>query len=312
MISLEREVVRLRNAGAIDPATAATLITRERREVVSVYGELRFLTWAGVMLIVSGVGVLVSKHLDKIGPLAIATAIGIASLGCYVYSFWRRSSGRRNLADEYILLLAALLASAGIGYAESQFHLLGPVWQRHFLILAVLHAVTAYAFGSRMVLSLSIAALAAYIGIERRVEVLFDSGAEFAGRAFFCAAIVLVWRWIDAQRRRSAPAFTSLFDHAAANLAFWGALGLVIDGETRLLGCAIALALAGLSAWHGVRKGEETFVIYAWIYGTIAVDVQVCDWLHAEAPILLYLVTSSIAAIVGLFVTHARMRKAVA
>ena len=82
MISLEPEVVGLRRSGAIDEATAARLVAVERREVVSVYGELRFLTWGGVMLIVSGVGVLVSKHLDKIGPVAIAAAIGIASLAC--------------------------------------------------------------------------------------------------------------------------------------------------------------------------------------------------------------------------------------
>ena len=307
MISLEREVVRLRDAGAIDPPTAATLIAHERREIVSVYGELRFLTWAGVMLIVSGVGVLVSKHLEKIGPLAIAAAIGVFSLACYAYSFWRRRAGRHHLADDYILLLAALLASADIGYIESQFHLLGPVWQRHFLILAVLHAVTAYAFGSRLVLSLSIAALAAYIGIERRVEVMFESGVEFAVRAFVTAAIVAVWRLV--QRKRE---FNPVFDHAAANLAFWGALALLVEDHTRLLGCAMALLFAGLSAWYGSRQREEAFVIYAWVYGTIAVDVQVCDWLDDEALIFLYLITSTIAAIVGLFVTHARMRKAAA
>jgi hypothetical protein len=307
VITLEREIVRLRDAGAIDPPTAATLIAHERREVVSLYGELRFLTWGGVMLIVSGVGVLVSKHLDKIGPLTIATAIGIASLACYAYSFWRRRAGRSHLADDYILLLAALLASADIGYIESQFHLLGPVWQRHFLILAVLHGVTAYLFDSRLVLSLSIAALAAYIGIERRVEVLFDFGVDFAVRAFVTAAIVAVWRLI--QKRRS---FQPVFDHAAANLAFWGALALLEDDDTRLLGCAMALVFAGFSAWYGSRQREEAFVIYAWVYGTIALDVQVCDWLNDEALISLYLVISTIAAIIGLFVTHARMRKAVA
>jgi hypothetical protein len=304
MITLEREIADLRDAGAIDPPTAATLIAHERREVVSVYGELRFLTWAGVMLIVSGVGVLVSKHLDKIGPLAIAAAIGVFSLACYAYSFWRRRAGRRHLADDYILLLAALLASADLGYIESQFHLLGPSWQRHFLILALLHGATAYLFESRLVLSLSITALAAYIGIDRRVEVLFDSGTEFAWRAFLTAAIVGVWRLL--QKRR---AFQPLFDHAAANLAFWGALALLAEDRTRLLGCALALVFAGLSAWHGWRRGEEAFVIYAWVYGTIAVDVQICDWLNDEALIFLYLIVSTIAAIVGLFIIHARMRK---
>ena len=295
----------LRQSGAIDEATAARLVAVERREVVSVYGELRFLTWGGVMLIVSGVGVLVSKHLDKIGPVAIAAAIGIASLACYAIFVWRRRSGRQHLADDYVLLLAALLASADVGYIESQFHLLGSNWQRHFLLLAVLHGVTAYLFNSRLVLSLSITALAAYIGVERKVEAVFDSGADFAVRAFICAAALMVWRAV--QRKRE---FAPVFDHAAANLAFWGSLGLLANDDTRLLGCVIALVLAAFCAWHGFRRGEEAFVIYAYVYGAIAVDVQICTWLHDEGPILLYLIVSTIAVIVGLFVTHARMRRA--
>jgi hypothetical protein len=307
VISLEPEVVGLRQSGAIDEATAARLIAVERREIVSVYGELRFLTWGGVMLIVSGVGVLVSKHLDKIGPVAIAAAIGIASLACYAVYVWRWRSGRRHLADDYVLLLAALLASADVGYIESQFHLLGSNWQRHFLLLAVLHGVTAYLFNSRLVLSLSITALAAYIGIERKVEAVFDSGADFAVRAFICAAILMVWRAV--QRKRE---FVPVFDHAAANLAFWGAIAMMDAGTTRTLGCAIALVLAAFCAWHGFRRGEEAFVIYAYVYGAIAVDVQICTWLDEEALILVYLILSTIAVIVGLFVTHARMRRAAA
>jgi hypothetical protein len=304
MISLEPEIVGLRQSGAIDEATAARLIAAERREIVSVYGELRFLTWGGVMLIVSGVGVLVSKHLDKIGPVAIAAAIGIASLACYAIFVWRRRSGRQHLADDYVLLLAALLASADVGYIESQFHLLGSNWQRHFLLLAVLHGVTAYLFNSRLVLSLSITALAAYIGIERKVEAVFDSGVDFAVRAFICAATLMVWRAV--QRKRE---FAPVFDHAAANLAFWGSIGLLASDDTRLLGCAIALVLAAFCAWHGFRRGEEAFVIYAYVYGAIAIDVQIGTWLHEEALILIYLILSTIAVIVGLFVTHARMRK---
>ena len=306
MISLEPEIVGLRQSGAIDETTAARLVAAERREVVSVYGELRFLTWGGVMLIVSGVGVLVSKHLDKIGPVAIAAAIGIASLACYAIFIWRRRSGRQHLADDYVLLLAALLASADVGYIESQFHLLGSSWQRHFLLLAVLHGVTAYLFNSRLVLSLSITALAAYIGIERKVEaVLFDSGVDFAERAFICAATLMVWRAV--QRKRE---FRPVFDHAAANLVFWGAIALMDSSSTRALGCAIALVLAAFCAWHGFRRGEEAFVIYAFVYGAIAIDVQICTWLHEEGPILIYLIVSTVAVIVGLFVTHARMRKA--
>jgi hypothetical protein len=82
--------------------------------------------------------------------------------------------------------------------------------------------------------------------------------------------------------------------------------------ESRPLGCIVALLLAAVSARHGFRAREEMFVIYAWVYGTIAIDVLVCDAIDDGTGIAFFLVVSSIAAIAGLFVTHARFRKAAA
>src|SRR3954454_11434132 len=186
LISLEPELTQLPDTGV--------LIARERRDVVSIYPELRLLTWAGVMLISWGVGLYIAKHLDDIGPLAIAAAIGLAAAACYTWAYWKRSR-TASMADDYVLLLAALLASADVGYIEHHYHLLGDSWARHFLFLAILHAATAYYFRSRLVLSLSVASLAAWLGIERRsVAAIFDAAIETALRSFLCAAIVVVWR----------------------------------------------------------------------------------------------------------------------
>src|SRR3954453_10692692 len=213
LISLEPELTALPDTGV--------LIVQQRREAVSIYPELRLLTWAGVMLISWGVGLYVAKHLDDIGPLAIAVGIGLAALACYAWSYWKRNR-QAAMADDYVLLLAALLASADVGYIEHHYHLLGDSWARHFLFLAILHAATASYFRSRLVLSLSVASLAAWLGIERRsVDAIFASAIETAWRAFGCAAIVAGWRLID-RKLRPSTTFSSLFDHASANLAFWG------------------------------------------------------------------------------------------
>jgi hypothetical protein len=301
LISLEPELTALPDTGV--------LIARERREAVSIYPELRLLTWAGVMLISWGVGLYVAKHLDDIGPLAIATGIALAAAASYAWAYWKR--GRTAaMADDYVLLLGALLASADIGYIEHHYHLLGDSWPRHFLLLAILHAATAYFFQSRFVLSLSVASLAAWLGIERRsIDTLFDAHVDTALRSFLCAAIVAFWRVID-RKLRPATTFSSFFDHAAANLAFWGSLILAATKETRLLGCAIAIVLAVAAMIHGRRTREGTFVIYAWVYGTIAIDIAVCDIINDQIFITFYMLVSTIAAIVGLFLTHARLRRA--
>jgi hypothetical protein len=270
---------------------------------------LRTLTWAGVMLVSTGVGVYISKHLDDIGPLAIAAVIGLAAAACYAWAYWKRSR-TASLADDYVLLLAALLASADVGYIEHHYHLLGDSWPRHFLVLAILHAVTAYYFRSRLVLSLSVASLAAWLGIERRsVDAIFDAPEATAWRAFVCSAIVVAWRVID-RKLRPATTFSSFFDHAAANLAFWGALALAAHEETRLLGCAIAVVLAAAAMFYARRTREATFVIYAWVYGTIAFDIAVIDIIHDSIFDTFYMLISTIAAIVGLFLSYARIRRA--
>jgi len=300
VISLEPELAQLPDTGV--------LIARERRDAVSIYPELRLLTWAGVMLISTGVGIYIAKHLDDIGPLAIAAVIGIAAAACYAWSYWKRTR-KAALADDYVLLLAALLASADIGYIEHHYHLLGGSWPRHFLFLAILHSATAYYFRSRFVLSLSVASLVAWLGIERRsVDAIFEAPVATAGRAFVCAAIVAAWRVID-RKLRPATTFSSLFDHAAANLAFWGSLALAAHKETRLLGCAIGVALAVAAMLYARRTREATFVIYAWVYGTIAVDIAVCDAINDGILIAFYLLISTVAAIVGLFLSHARLRR---
>jgi hypothetical protein len=308
LLSLEPELTKLRDDGAIDDVTAARLIAVERREVVSIYPELRLLTWVGVMLISWGVGLFISKHLDDIGPLAIAAGIGIAAMACYAWSLFKRHR-EAALVDDYVLLLAALLASADVGYIEHHYHLLGASWSRHFLFLALLHAVTAYFFNSRLVLSLSVTSLAAWLGIERRTaDLIFDAPVETAVRAFICAAIVIVWRVID-RAMRPATMFSSLFDHFAANLAFWGGVTLAAHKDTRPIGCAITIALAAASMLYGRRLREGTFVIYAWVYGTIAVDIVISDAMQDDVLIALYLLVSTIAAIAGLFISHARMRR---
>lgn len=308
MLSLEPEITNLRDDGVLDELTASRLIASERREVVSIHAELHVLTWAGVLLIASGVGVIVSKHIEQIGPLTIAAAIGIAAATCYAYGAWKRRRAP-SLVDDYILLLGALLLSADIGYIEHQFHLLGSSWPRHFLLLAVAHAIAAYYFESRVVLSLSISALAAYLGIENRVETLIEASVETSVRAFACAAILFAWREID-RRLRKGTTFSPVFLHFATNLAFWGSIALTIERETRPLGCLIAIVLAIVCAIHGVRRDDESFVIYAWVYGTIAIDVFICsELLREDAAIMLYLVVSTIAAIAGLFITHTRMKR---
>jgi hypothetical protein len=306
MLNLSPEMEKL--------GAAPAALARERREVFSLFPELRAMSWAGAILIATGAGVLLSKNLDRVGPVVLASAVFVAAAAAYGYAIWRKRSARTSLVDEYVLLLGALLLSADLAYIEGQFHLLDHGWPRHLLLLALLHAAGAYYFGSRTLLTLSLTALAAWMGIERRVDAMFDSNTETAIRAMVTAAMILLWRAADAKwrgARAASPAnsFERVFEHAGANVALAGAMILVFQDSTRFIGTLIVLAFAALTMWHGFRVRAESFVIYAYAYAAVAVLIFGADLIGVDELILLFLIVASIAAIAGLFFVHNEFRR---
>src|SRR5262249_30641471 len=187
--------------GPLAEAPARRLIAIERRTVFSLHQELRAALYAAVLLVVTGVGILVKENLERIGPLTLILALALAGAACYLPAMRARRRGTpRSAAAEYLLLLGALLVSADLGYAESQFHWFGANWSRHLLILAVLHAFTAYTLDSRLVLPVALTSLAGWFGIERGpggIGVWQIGTAALSLRALFCAAVIFSWRMID-------------------------------------------------------------------------------------------------------------------
>lgn len=309
MLTLEPEIAGLAKEGRLSPEAAAALIARERREVVPVGAEVRTAAWLGVMLIVTGVGIIISKNLDRIGPMVVALAILGASLACYGWAAWRRSSRAESAVDPYVLLLGALLLSADAGYVEHQFHLLGGAWARHFLILAVIHGAGAYWFDSRALLSLSISSLAAWLGVEQRPDAIFDNGRALAVRAFTASGVVLAWMWVHGRVRPKVD-FRRVFEHFAAMLALTGGLALTFDSPTREIGAPLTIAVAGLVIWYGFRVSAESFVLYAFAAGLMALHgVVIPEFRGSINEVLWWLLVSTLAAIAALFVIHGRFKR---
>ena len=98
-----------------------------------------------------------------------------------------------------------------------------------------------------------------------------------------------------------------MLEHFAANLAFWGALTLAFDPATRPVGAAIAVAFAVVAIAYGLRTRRELFVIYGYVYGTVAVDAAVLSHLHDTAAVM-YVLVSTVAVIVAMVLTHFRLR----
>jgi hypothetical protein len=291
VLSYEPEIQSLR--AQLGDARTNALLARERRETFSLHPELRITAWAGAMLLATAAGILLKNNLERIGPIALASIIGVAALACYVWS-WRAAQPRNRATaqpiTDYILLLGALLVSADVGYLESQFHLL----DRHsLLLLAVVHAAGAYAYGSRLVLSLSIAALAGWMGAEERRSL----------DLFLTSALVIGWREIH-RRLGGTLEFLRVFEHFAANLALWGALLLLDKQRTFDAGCILTIVLAAGVIWWGRVQRSEPFVLYGFVYAVIAADALILRRLHETTAIAFTLLVSMIVAVAVLVRLH--------
>jgi hypothetical protein len=304
MLSYEPELERLRPL--LGDLSTDALLGRERREVFSLHPELRILAWGGAMLLATAASLVLKNNLDRIGPLALAALMAIAAIACYAFVWWRRA--RATLVHDFVLLLGALLVSADVAFVESQFHLLGDAWHRHFLILAVVHGLTAYLYRSRAVLSLSIAAVAAWLGAR---QTPWGEATDYSIRAFACALLLLAWRaaHVRFDPKQHLRDFAPSFEHFAANIAFAGAIALMFDDATRILGCLIALAVAAIVIAWGIRTKREMFVLYAFLYAVLAVEVLFAQVVQEEVLIFFFMVVSLIGAIVALFAIHARVRE---
>ena len=300
MLDLSPEIQALRDSGAIPPEEAARLIARERREVFSIHPELRAASWAGAVLIATGAAILLARNFARIGPVTLASGVGLAAAAAYVYAIWRRRASRASLVDEYVLLLGALLLSADLAYIEGEFHLLDHGWPRHLLVLAIVHGLTAYYFDSKTLLSLSLAALAAWMGIEQRVDELFSASVDTALRAYVCSTAIVMWRYGHAHWN-ARQKFERVFEHFAANLALGGSLVLAIDDTSRMTGVIATLGIAALVTAHAFRTRSEAFAIYAYVYAVIAVLILIADIGHADEWTAGAMAIAFVASIAGLF-----------
>ncbi|HEX7707398.1 MAG TPA: DUF2157 domain-containing protein [Thermoanaerobaculia bacterium] len=307
MLSLEPEVESLRPM--LGDSTTNVLIARERRSVFSLQPEVRIAAWAGAVLLATAAGMVLKNNLDRIGPLALAIGIGVIAAACYAWVWVRRD--RESLIDDYVLLLGALLVSADVAFIETQFKLFGDGWHRHFILLALVHGVGAYRFGSRTLLSLSIVALAAWMGIEQRsASSMWIQPVEHGLRALACAGIVVIWRLVD-QRVHRGTIFTTVFEHFAANLALAGGVALMSDDTARVVGCLLTIAIAaGVIRW-GFHVRREAFVLYAFIYAVIATDVLLLHLIGGRNETISFLIIlgSMAGAIAALIAIHARFRE---
>jgi hypothetical protein len=275
-----RAVARLRRADVLSSGQAALFDRVARRNLVSLRPEIRALLYAGVLLVTSGIGLLVSEHQREIGPLAIAGAIAVAAAGCLVWVMSKAAPftwgevPSPNVAFDYILLLGLLLLASDLAYVEVQFTVLGPRWTYHLLVVGAIYLAAAYRWDSRTVLGLALTTLAAWRGISVSLisgSLWASDGTRLRANAVAVGLLYLAAAALSVSRRRKAH-----FEEVFANAGLLLLLGALVSG---VLG--------------------EPYVWEAWLVSLVAAAGGV-TWLSLKLRRSLYFAQGVVAAYLGL------------
>jgi hypothetical protein len=223
--------------GLLAPEQAALAGRVARRELVSVRAELRTALYLGVLALLAGVSVLVQQNLDRIGPAAIAFALGAAALGALVWvarrgpAFTWGSDESPHLAFDYVLLLGVLLVGADLAYVEWKFTPLGAQWSWHLFLMALFAGAMAVRYDSRVLWSLALSTFAAWRGVAVTLRaagaaLLGDTAAGVRWNALLCGAFFVALGWAAKRSGRKAH-----FEPVAVYLGWLLVLGALVAGS---------------------------------------------------------------------------------
>jgi hypothetical protein len=315
---VERAVVDLRDRGILPSGRAAYFLRIHQGRLVSVRPELQLLLYGGVLVIASGIGLLVKENFDRIGPVAVAVALGAAVIGCFAWvaraapPFDWGEVPSPNLAFDYVLLLGVLLGGSELAFLESQFAPLGPNWPWHLLLMAIFATAVAFRFDSRTVFSFALGSYAAWRGVSSgQVERVLWAGMPEAVRlnALGCGLVFVAVGALLARSGRKAH-FGPVARHLGWLLFFAAALTGAEGRGARAFGfAALALAAGGALAWRSHRRGDFPFFAYGVLAAYLAVGALVVALQRDVVVSLWWFLLSGVAAALWLWKVHERMRE---
>jgi len=313
-------VERLAAAGTLSPKQAHLFSRIARRDLVSIHGELRLLLYAGVVTIMAGVSLLVKENLERIGPLAIASVLGLAAVACLAWvarraaPFSWEEDRSPHLALDYLLLLGVLLLGADLTYVEAQFTPLGPAWPWHLLLMAVVMGALAVRYDSRLVFSLALSSFAAWRGVSvsRLGQTLWSSEPTALRINALACGVLFVLLGVALTRTDRKPHFEPVAVYSGWILIL-GSLLSGIDTRTSegglftlfLLGAGVGLAV--LAAVHR-RFPLFALGVLAAYCGVTAFAFRVVGP-HGEPLVLYWFFFTSLAMMGGLLVARRRMKE---
>lgn len=275
--------------GLITDTSLRRAETSEDRGLFSLFVELRFLLYLGVLLLTGGLGILVYKNIDTIGHQAVLAFIALVTAGCFAYCFRKKEPFRwvkveaPNSFFDYVLLLGCLSLLIFLGYLQYQYDVFGDRYGLATFIPMVILFATAYTFDHLGVLSLAITNLAAWAGIALTPLTILKAGNWSDPRLIYTGmllgAILLVWARLSWQRGYKAH-FELTYTNFGLHLFFIAALTGLFTFDNIYLFWFAGLTLIGWFCFRqAMRRRSFYFVLVVLAYMYIGLSYVVIEGL---------------------------------
>jgi hypothetical protein len=290
--------------GILSPEQQALLSGLSGGEPFSLFLELNFLLYAGILAFIAGLGWTVSTWSQQLGDVLVLSVLSAILAACFWYCFSRAPAWSPaevpppSLVFDYVLYLGSLVWSVELTYLENRFHLLSA--QRDFYLLATagLFFFLAYRFDNRFVLSLALSSLAGWFGLTISHR---PSHQDSTYRLYAILYSLFVGTAGAVLRRRGLkPHFLGIYLNIAANVLFWALLSGVFNRQDYVLWFLALLAACAASLAWGLSRRQFSFVAYAAVYGYVGVSSILIRDINGETALLSYFVITGIAMLVML------------
>lgn len=252
----------------------------EGNKPMSVYWELKTILYLGVLLLMSGLGILIYKNIDTIGHTIIILAIAALCFYCFYYCFNHRKSYSNEAVKhdspffDHIVLLACLLFGLLIGYLQYQYTFFGTHLGIALILPAILYLLTAYLFDHKGVLSLGITSITSWAGISMQTNDFFKHN-NFSNVLVIWTSIVVgiiltgFSKYADIKNIKKHFGFT--YNNFACNILCIALLSALFNQSMFKYLYLILIATAVTYYFkYAIKEKSLLFLLLAVIYGYIA------------------------------------------
>lgn len=294
---------KLTEKNIISDEQATQIKVSDLNQPFSIHWELRLILYPGIMLLVTGLGILVYKNIDTIGHNIIIGLLALACVACFYFAFknqksfsWGKTEENTNFAD-FILLGGCLAFLTLEGYLQYQYNLFGTQYSLAVILSAILFFFCAYYLDHRGVLSMAITALGSWIGITITPLQLLKNN-DFNSQDMIITAILLgifliIIAWVSFQKELKKH-FSFTYFLFGGNLTFIASLSGLFAFDLKFIYGIIIVVLSYLSITYARTKHSYLFLLMGVIYGYIAFTYTALKILPSDSFLyLLYFILSA-------------------